>query len=431
MGKIIIEWKDYTMTEDVAASLSSHALERAAERVGEPIMQLRLEVESLVNQAEDTLIDLSQTYKTFLLKGKRGLAVVGALLKNGVDYIFKVITLHKKKNFVPNNPNDKVIDLSEDKINGGLADNVSLVNFDKGQLMKGIKIEMEHTSDIEVAIEIASDHLTEDPQYYDKLEQMEKDFEGRPETTIPNNLGNLGADEIGLGDSLVVNLRDPESVDQQKKQTEQKLQLRRSLEANINGLEDLSLQLLFNQNKEKEQIKKALEILYALHGTLAINRALLPSNVIPANQMFAEDINSDSHETLQYAKRFINQQFLNKPSNVQTLSSQNYGEDLEQELQEIEFEDREVNSLVIKPELEFVTKDLLSNEEVIVNLDLEEYYKLKRQNSPGSHSTPEYKDIDSSLISKTWLKIYIGGNECLVDSELKSMLDQVFKYPKK
>jgi len=42
------------------------------------------------------------------------------------------------------------------------------------QLAKGIKVELEHTSDREIAKEIAMDHLGEKPDYYDRLEQAEK-----------------------------------------------------------------------------------------------------------------------------------------------------------------------------------------------------------------------------------------------------------------
>lgn len=44
----------------------------------------------------------------------------------------------------------------------------------KLQLNKGIKIEMEHTNDKKVAQEIAMDHLFENPNYYTKLEKIEK-----------------------------------------------------------------------------------------------------------------------------------------------------------------------------------------------------------------------------------------------------------------
>lgn len=41
------------------------------------------------------------------------------------------------------------------------------------QLRKGIKVELEHTSDADVAKEIALDHLAEFPDYYDRLERVE------------------------------------------------------------------------------------------------------------------------------------------------------------------------------------------------------------------------------------------------------------------
>jgi hypothetical protein len=42
-------------------------------------------------------------------------------------------------------------------------------------LKKGMKVEMEHTTDVNVAKEIAFDHLFEDPKYYDKLAKMENE----------------------------------------------------------------------------------------------------------------------------------------------------------------------------------------------------------------------------------------------------------------
>lgn len=44
----------------------------------------------------------------------------------------------------------------------------------KIQLSKGIKVELEHTSDLKLAREIALDHLDEYPDYYDRLEKVEK-----------------------------------------------------------------------------------------------------------------------------------------------------------------------------------------------------------------------------------------------------------------
>lgn len=61
----------------------------------------------------------------------------------------------------------------KDAINGGLADNKNPKDFNPKSLEKGMKVEMEHTNDPKIAIEIAMDHLTEDPNYYEKLELIE------------------------------------------------------------------------------------------------------------------------------------------------------------------------------------------------------------------------------------------------------------------
>ncbi|KKN61327.1 hypothetical protein LCGC14_0523180 [marine sediment metagenome] len=56
-----------------------------------------------------------------------------------------------------------------DRIPGGLADGMSPADFDQLALQEGFTVEMEHTSDKSIAIEIAMDHLMEDPEYYKKL----------------------------------------------------------------------------------------------------------------------------------------------------------------------------------------------------------------------------------------------------------------------
>jgi hypothetical protein len=75
--------------------------------------------------------------------------------------------------------------MKEDQIKGGLADKLSLediskkFDFDidklKKELESGTKVEMEHTDDKSKAKEIAMDHLAEMPDYYTRLEKMEKD----------------------------------------------------------------------------------------------------------------------------------------------------------------------------------------------------------------------------------------------------------------
>jgi len=61
----------------------------------------------------------------------------------------------------------------QDNMPGGLADDMVPEDFNQISLTKGVHVEMEHTSNPDIAIEIAMDHLKEDPLYYDKLETIE------------------------------------------------------------------------------------------------------------------------------------------------------------------------------------------------------------------------------------------------------------------
>ena len=49
------------------------------------------------------------------------------------------------------------------------------VAYVRSQLKKGIRVEMEHTTQERIAKEIALDHLNEDPKYYIKLAKVEKE----------------------------------------------------------------------------------------------------------------------------------------------------------------------------------------------------------------------------------------------------------------
>lgn len=62
----------------------------------------------------------------------------------------------------------------KDRIKGGKGDNKLPSDFPQGYLEKGIAVEMEHTDDPMLAEEIAIDHLTEFPNYYEELEKMEE-----------------------------------------------------------------------------------------------------------------------------------------------------------------------------------------------------------------------------------------------------------------
>lgn len=63
---------------------------------------------------------------------------------------------------------------AKDRIPGGLGDGKTPSEFDPKALAKGVRVELEHTSDAGIAREIAMDHLMEDLKYYDKLESIEK-----------------------------------------------------------------------------------------------------------------------------------------------------------------------------------------------------------------------------------------------------------------
>lgn len=75
----------------------------------------------------------------------------------------------------------------QNELKGGEADNKSVkdiaeshnvtVDKIKEQLRMGIKVEMEHTNDPKIALEIAMDHMTESPEYYTKLADMESSFD--------------------------------------------------------------------------------------------------------------------------------------------------------------------------------------------------------------------------------------------------------------
>ena len=69
------------------------------------------------------------------------------------------------------------IDDFKQKLIGGKADKNKITDFKLSQLLKGIKIELEHTKKPIRAIEIVMDHLKENENYYDYLEKMEKSME--------------------------------------------------------------------------------------------------------------------------------------------------------------------------------------------------------------------------------------------------------------
>jgi hypothetical protein len=72
----------------------------------------------------------------------------------------------------------------QQELEGGVGDEMTLKKLSKkhgvslwelvSQFDMGVEVEREHTNDLKKAMEIAIDHLTEDPKYYKKLNSIEK-----------------------------------------------------------------------------------------------------------------------------------------------------------------------------------------------------------------------------------------------------------------
>jgi hypothetical protein len=89
----------------------------------------------------------------------------------------------KLKSKLDDDGSEEYTKVKEDKIPGGLAKGMNLSDIAKhhnispqtlkNEFIKGYAIEREHTTDVEIAKEIALDHLYEDPNYYSKLTKIE------------------------------------------------------------------------------------------------------------------------------------------------------------------------------------------------------------------------------------------------------------------
>jgi hypothetical protein len=96
---------------------------------------------------------------------------------------------------------DKGLNEEKEYIPGGLSKGMTLaqiadkhkVELDtiKKEFKKGVNVEMEHTTDMRVAAEIARDHIFEDPKYYDKLMTIEGDIDYEPDAVGWENIMNM------------------------------------------------------------------------------------------------------------------------------------------------------------------------------------------------------------------------------------------------
>jgi hypothetical protein len=74
---------------------------------------------------------------------------------------------------------DYAVDIKDfkDQLKGGKADGKDITKYDLKQILLGMKIEQEHTSNKMMALEITMDHLEEIPDYYTRLIEMEEEAE--------------------------------------------------------------------------------------------------------------------------------------------------------------------------------------------------------------------------------------------------------------
>jgi len=89
-----------------------------------------------------------------------------------------------------------------ERIPGGKGDGLDASDVDEKQLRVGIAVEYEHTNNVNIAREIALDHLAEDPEYYTKLIQAGI-VDEKPALDLAKELGileSLYINESALGD---------------------------------------------------------------------------------------------------------------------------------------------------------------------------------------------------------------------------------------
>lgn len=99
-------------------------------------------------------------------------------------------------------------------LKGGLGDNKPDKDFNKKQIKEGIKTELEHTPNRQLAKEIAKDHLTEIPDYYSRLSKMEKSANSR--ARIVKHYLRKGKKEALTNNNLITFARDKMTSSREK-----------------------------------------------------------------------------------------------------------------------------------------------------------------------------------------------------------------------
>ena len=176
VGKTINKIKATAEYEKIGAPLTHAQIGQRMQRRNQKLL-----IDAEKTPVDETDVDMTAPYAAFRAKMHAGAPKLAAMTAFGEDHY------------------DESDDAGwKDKLPGGLADDKFPHDFDFEALDKGIKVELEHTKDRRLAMEIAMDHLTEDGSYYDKLEKMEKKSHIDTSRRVPTKIKSEAA-KAGLG----------------------------------------------------------------------------------------------------------------------------------------------------------------------------------------------------------------------------------------
>lgn len=68
---------------------------------------------------------------------------------------------------------DRLLSQYKENMRGGISSGQDPHSFDRGSILQGLGVEIEHSWDLMEALEIVFDHLAEDKAYYAKLAKIE------------------------------------------------------------------------------------------------------------------------------------------------------------------------------------------------------------------------------------------------------------------
>lgn len=108
-----ISWKKYNLIE-MPVYLTKHADDRSKFRDNQPVNISKSRIEKIINKAEDSILNLKDKFRHFVIKTQNSLNIVGELVKEKNDWVFDVITVMVKDKFFPKHSSDKVIYVSEE-----------------------------------------------------------------------------------------------------------------------------------------------------------------------------------------------------------------------------------------------------------------------------------------------------------------------------